>query len=122
MNCDHVTEQRDHELINQLTNARYASLTSRAVTDKARALIDHLVETLELTEDYRKTRKHKRSAKAQHGLRRAMEGFVGCQSALDRDPGSASKRDPLVLRFERLAFAPSELAGVAETGRARVDV
>jgi len=45
-----------------------------------------------------------------------------CQSALDRDPRSASKRDPLVLRFERLAFAPSELAGVAETGRARVDV
>jgi hypothetical protein len=45
-----------------------------------------------------------------------------CQSALDRDPVSASKRDPLVLRFERLAFAPSELAGVAETGRARVDV
>ena len=45
-----------------------------------------------------------------------------CQSALDRDPVSASKRDPLVLRFERLAFAPSELAGVAETGRARVGV
>ena len=47
---------------------------------------------------------------------------IACQSALDRDPVSASKRDPLVLRFERLAFAPSELAGVAETGRARVDV
>ena len=45
-----------------------------------------------------------------------------CQSASDRDPRSASKRDPLVLRFERLAFAPSELVGVAETGRARVDV
>ena len=38
-----------------------------------------------------------------------------CQSALDRDPRSASKRDPLVLRFERLALAPSELAGIAET-------
>ena len=35
---------------------------------------------------------------------------------------SEPKRDPLVLRFERLAFAPSELVGVAETGRARVDV
>jgi predicted nucleic acid-binding protein len=45
-----------------------------------------------------------------------------CQSASDRDPGSASNRDPLVLRFERLALAPSELVGVAETGRARVGV
>ena len=52
----------------------------------------------------------------------AGELLAHCQSALDRDPVSASKRDPLVLRFERLAFAPSELAGVAETGRARVDV
>ena len=57
-------------------------------------------------------------------LERVQAIAVGatCQSALDRDPVSASKRDPLVLRFERLAFAPSELAGVAETGRARVDV
>ena len=31
--------------------------------------------------------------------RHANSNF-GCQSALDRDPGSASKRDPLVLRFE----------------------
>src|SRR6266705_317177 len=46
----------------------------------------------------------------------------GCQSASDRDPGSASKRDPPFLRFERLALAPSELVGVAETGRARVGV
>src|SRR3974390_784463 len=35
-------------------------------------------------------------------------------------PPSASKRDPLVLRFERLALAGSELVGVAETARARV--
>jgi hypothetical protein len=42
-----------------------------------------------------------------------------CQSAFDRDPPSASKRDPTFLRFERLALAPSELVGVAETGRAR---
>src|ERR1700730_11803670 len=45
-----------------------------------------------------------------------------CQSASDRDPRSASNRDPLVLRFGRLALAPSELVGVAETGRARVCV
>ena len=43
-----------------------------------------------------------------------------CQSASDRDPRSASNRDPFVLRFERLALASSELVGVAETGRARV--
>ena len=50
------------------------------------------------------------------------ESATICQSASDRAPRSASKGDPLVLRFERLAFAPSELVGVAETGRARVDV
>ncbi len=44
----------------------------------------------------------------------------GCQSASDWDPRSASKRDPFVLRFERLALAPSELVVVAEAGRARV--
>ena len=48
--------------------------------------------------------------------------FEDCQSASDRDPRSASNRDPLVLRFGRLALAPSELVGVAETGRARVGV
>ena len=47
--------------------------------------------------------------------------FAG-QSASDRDPRSASNRDPLVLRFGRLALVPSELVGVAETGRARVGV
>ena len=49
-----------------------------------------------------------------------VPGNHECQSASDRDPGSASKRDPPFLRFERLALAPSELVGVAETGRARV--
>jgi hypothetical protein len=43
-----------------------------------------------------------------------------CQSAFNWDPGSATKRDPPFLRFERLALAPSELVRVAETGRARV--
>src|SRR5260370_40249081 len=50
----------------------------------------------------------------------ADENAAACQSASDRDPGSASKRDPPFLRFERLALAPSELIGVTETGRARV--
>ena len=43
----------------------------------------------------------------------------GCQSALDRDPLSASKRDPFERRVRPVALAPSELAGVAETARAR---
>ena len=43
-----------------------------------------------------------------------------CQSALDRDPISASKKDPFERRVLAVALAPSELAGVAETARARV--
>ena len=45
---------------------------------------------------------------------------VICQSALDWDPLSASKRDPFERRVRPVALAPSELAGVAETVRARV--
>ena len=64
-----------------------------------------------------------RLARGHHGPSWAAKCFIGkpvCQSASDRDPRSASKRDPFVLRFERLALAPSELVGVAETVRARV--
>ncbi len=43
-----------------------------------------------------------------------------CQSALDWDPLSASKRDPFERRVRPVALPPSELAGVAETVRARV--
>ena len=44
---------------------------------------------------------------------------IYCQSALDWDPLSASKRDPFERRVRPVALAPSELAGVAETVRAR---
>ena len=47
-------------------------------------------------------------------------GDVHCQSALDWDPLSASKRDPFERRVRPVALAASELAGVAETVRARV--
>jgi hypothetical protein len=70
-------QQLDREVVEQLNNARYASLTSRAVTDAARRLIDGLIETVEMGEEYRKSRKNKRSEKARYALRRAMEGFVG---------------------------------------------
>ena len=44
---------------------------------------------------------------------------MACQSALEWDPLSASKRDPFERRVLPVALAPSELAGVAETARAR---
>ena len=43
-----------------------------------------------------------------------------CQSAFDWDPRSASKGDPFDRRVLMVALAASELAGVAETARARV--
>nr|WP_051382812.1 YXWGXW repeat-containing protein [Bradyrhizobium sp. Tv2a-2] len=43
-----------------------------------------------------------------------------CQSALEWDPLSASKRDPFDRRALLVALAASELVGVAETARARV--
>ena len=43
-----------------------------------------------------------------------------CQSALEWDPLSASKRDPFDRRVLLVALASSELVGVAETARARV--
>jgi adenylate cyclase len=48
------------------------------------------------------------------------KGKAVCQSALERDPPSASKRDPFDRRALLVALAPSELVGVAETVRARV--
>ncbi len=47
-------------------------------------------------------------------------GIEDCQSALDWDPRSASKGDPFDRRVLMVALAASELAGVAETARARV--
>ena len=51
---------------------------------------------------------------------RIRDWLADCQSALDWDPLSASKRDPFERRVRPVALAPSELAGVAETVRARV--
>jgi hypothetical protein len=77
MNSDQITDQLDRELVNQLTNARYASLSSRAVMDTANGIVDRLIEFLEGHEDYHRSRKNKRSAKARCLLRGTMEGFVG---------------------------------------------
>lgn len=43
-----------------------------------------------------------------------------CQSALDWDPRSASKGDPFDRRILPVALGSSELAGIAETSRARL--
>jgi hypothetical protein len=60
---------------------------------------------------------------------RVMEGLVhgsdampqfACQSALKFDPVSASNFDPFERRVLAVALAASELAGIAETWRARV--
>ena len=53
-------------------------------------------------------------------LGRVREVKHRCQSALEWDPLSASKRDPFDRRVLLVALAASELAGVAETARARV--
>jgi len=45
-----------------------------------------------------------------------------CQSAYKFDPRSASNFDPFGRRVLAVALAPSELVGVAETARVRVDV
>ena len=45
---------------------------------------------------------------------------IRCQSASNFDPASASNFDPFERRVLAVALAPSELAGVAETARARV--
>jgi hypothetical protein len=70
-------QQPNRELVQQLNDAKYASLTSRAVSDPARILIDRLIEIVEGKEEYRGSRKNKRGEKARSVLRRAMEGFVG---------------------------------------------
>ena len=54
-------------------------------------------------------------------LRRYRDGgAVACQSAFKFDPVSASNFDPFERRVLTVALASSELAGVAETWRARV--
>ena len=63
----------------------------------------------------------RRTYRSEHLLLDHRPAFaILCQSALDWDPLSASKRDPFERRTRPVALAASELAGVAETVRARV--
>ena len=50
----------------------------------------------------------------------ARIGILRCQSACKFDPSSASNFDPFVRRALLVALVSSELAGIAEAGRARV--
>jgi hypothetical protein len=71
-------QQLDREVTQQLNDAKYASLTSRPVSDAARTLIDRLVGRVEWDElEERRSRKNKRGEKARFALRRAIEGFIG---------------------------------------------
>jgi hypothetical protein len=54
------------------------------------------------------------------GLEPTLRAHNDCQSAFKFDPVSASNFDPLERRVLTVALASSELAGVAETRRARV--
>ena len=77
MNLEQTTEQPARELVQELINARYACLTSRAVTDKANEFVDDLLKHMEEKEKEQQRRKNKRSGVSRSKLRRAVEGFVG---------------------------------------------
>jgi hypothetical protein len=70
-------QQSNREVVQQLNEAKYASLTSRAVSAPGRKLVDWLIWIVEGAEDYRGSRKNKRSERARFTLGRAIEGFVG---------------------------------------------
>ena len=59
------------------------------------------------------------TSKAVQERAKATRGVNRCQSALDWDPGSAFKRDPLDRRDMAVALAPTEPVRVAEAARAR---
>jgi hypothetical protein len=54
-----------------------------------------------------------------HGQPASEQAALNCQSAFKFDPVSASNFDPFERRVLTVALASSELAGVAETWRAR---
>jgi hypothetical protein len=67
---DHIDE--DKALGEALCDAEYASLTSRAVTDNSRALVDDVLRLITEAE----TRKRRRVSRAE-AFRQAVEGFIG---------------------------------------------
>jgi hypothetical protein len=88
MTVGQTIDQDEQKFVEQLNNARYASLSSRAVTVVASDIIDRLMEFMEGREEYRKTRKNKRSTKARLAVRRAMEGIVGDLLRAQQDENS----------------------------------
>ena len=70
---DHIDEDKAlGEALARLGDAEYASLTSRAVTDNGRALVDDVLRLITEAE----TRKRQRVSRAE-AFRQAVEGFIG---------------------------------------------
>ena len=63
---------------------------------------------------------HMRAGRSLEAQLSCEQALALCQSAFKFDPGSASNFDPFERRVLTVALASSELAGVAETWRARV--
>ena len=70
-------QQLNREVVQQLNEAKYASLTSRAISDAARKLIDRLTRRIEWEESEKRGRKTKRGEKARFTFRRTVEGIIG---------------------------------------------
>jgi hypothetical protein len=93
---------------------RYRILAQETTDPIATRLLHDIVLDLEAElEDRRKM-----SALMLHERRRTPNS--GCQSAFKFDPVSASNFDPFERRGLAVALVSSELAGIAETRRARV--
>jgi hypothetical protein len=98
---------------------RMSIATLRDENDRLKALLTQTQATLS---------EHQAALAASEEARRRLEVIVGelrrekfgCQSAPKFDPVSASKFDPFDRRGLAVALGPSELAGIAETERARV--
>ena len=117
--CSEQTHQQplDRKVVQQLNEAKYASLTSRAVSDPARSLINRLIETVEGTEEYRGSRKNKRSEKARFTLRRAIEGFVGdlLRAYADKKSGGWVYRSQKANSFSRGDVSYRNFVAVVKT-------
>lgn len=67
----------ENDLGEQLRAARFAELNCLAITDAAKALIDHLTQQVMTWEAANEPRKHKRREKTQGKLRDAVESWTG---------------------------------------------
>ena len=102
-----------------VSEAVHVDLEAEVERERERARIAREAVRAEREAKAERERERTRLADARTELRAGAPATADCQSALDWDPLSASKRDPFERRVLAVALAPSELAGVAETARAR---